>query len=204
MNTRNVQSQHFRLYQTLRCFNANIANFYFLTVWELEFLPFAIVVLEFFQFFLVIHGKIATLFLDLFSDFFFASRLEMQSIFSQMFGHVLSQVPSGYGESARCVLEAISVIDHDYMRNPVSTIADQPRCSPTCVECQNGLGTNVEGRNLEFLEENTCHFLPVLFWIEGGFSQHHRLGFWVCFYLLVVYVVPYFLHIVPVIYYPVL
>ena len=112
--------------------------------------------------------------------------------------HVVSEVATGKVETDNGVGEGISLVNGDSVGDSVSGVEDAPGGTAGGVEGEDGLDVDVHGRDVEGLEHDLGHALPVGLGVEGGLSEEDGVLLGGDAELVVEGVVPDLLHVVPV------
>ena len=94
--------------------------------------------------------------------------------------------------------ESVPLIDGNGVRDPVAGVEDAPGGTAGSVKGENGLDVDVHGGNVEGLEHNLGHALPVGLGVQRGLSEEDGVLLRGATELVVKGVVPDLLHVVPV------
>mmetsp|Transcript_6557 Transcript_6557/g.10441 ORF Transcript_6557/g.10441 Transcript_6557/m.10441 type:complete len:217 (-) Transcript_6557:31-681(-) len=84
------------------------------------------------------------------------------------------------------------------MGDSITTIQHTPRGTTGSIQGKHSLNVNIHGRDIECLEHDLGHALPVGLGVLGGFRQKDGVGLGRNAQLVVEGVVPDFLHVIPV------
>ena len=95
--------------------------------------------------------------------------------------------------------QGVTLIDWDGMGDTITRVHNATSDSTSGVQGKDGLDGNVELGNVEVLEHDLDHSLSVFLGISWGFSQENTLVVWGDAKLLIITMMPNFLHIVPVV-----
>ncbi len=145
-----------------------------------------------------VDGDVGELLLDVSDDFPFGGSGEVVADFGEDFDHVVGEVSAGQVDSHDGVGQRVAFENGHRVGDSVSGINHDSGRSSTRVQTQHGLNRHVELGHLEGVEHNRNHFFPVFLGVHGRFGQ--QTGVFVGFHsqLVLVTVVPDFLHGVPV------
>ena len=147
---------------------------------------------------LEVKSNVAKLLLDVTDNFTLSRGREGVTTLHQDFDEVVRQVTTSQVQTKDSVRERETLVDGHCVRDSVTGVEDDTRCTTGCVKRQYGLDGNVECWRIEGLEHNLCHLFTVGLGVQGSLRKKDRVLLWRDTKLVVESVVPDLLHIVPV------
>merc|ERR1719461_2552449 len=95
--------------------------------------------------------------------------------------------------------QTVSLINGNSVSHSITGIQHDTRGSSRCIQGQHRLNRHIKCRSVEGLEHDLGHLFPVRLWVQWCFRQQNGVLFWGDSQLIVEGVVPYFLHIIPIV-----
>merc|ERR1712187_581346 len=145
-----------------------------------------------------VQSDIAQFFLDVSDDFSFSGGDERVPSVRQDLHQVVGQVSAGQVQSHDSVGEGITFEDGDVVGNTITRVQDNTGGSAGGVQGEDGLDSNVHGRQVESFKHDLSHLFSVSLGVQGSFSQQSGAFFGGNSQFVVVSVVPDLFHIIPV------
>jgi len=150
------------------------------------------------HFLLEVEGDVAELLLDVSDDFSLGGGDEGVTSLSEDLHEVVSKISAGKIESHDGMGKSVTFVDWDVVGNTITSVEDDTGGSARGVEGEDGLDADVHGGDVEGLEHDLGHLFSVSLGVEWGLGEEGWALFWGNSELVVVGVVPDFLHIVPI------
>ena len=145
-----------------------------------------------------VKSDVAEFLFDVPDDFTFSSGDKRVTPFSEDFHEVVGEIPTGEVEPHDGVGKGITFIDGDVVGDTITRVEDNTGGPTRGVERKNSLDHDVHSWEVEGLEHDLSHLFPVGFGVQWSFSEEGWALFGSNPELVVVGVVPDFLHIIPV------
>ena len=145
-----------------------------------------------------VEGDVGELLLDIADNRALCGGGEGVSTLGEDLHHVVGEVAPGEVEADDGVGEGVSLVDGDSVGDSVSGIEDASGGTSGGVEGEDGLDVDVHCGDVEGLEHDLGHALPVGLGVEGGLSEEDGVLLGGDTELIVESVVPDLLHVVPV------
>lgn len=112
---------------------------------------------------------------------------------------ILCQVFSGKIDPLNRMGDGVSFVDWNGMRNSVTRVEDNTRCTSRRVKRENTLYAHIEAWNVKNFKHDLGHLLTILLVVDWSFSKKDRMFFWRNSKFRVESMMPNFLHIVPIV-----
>jgi len=148
---------------------------------------------------LVVKSDIGQFLLDVSDDFSLGGGGEGHTQLHDDFGEPVSDGSSGQVNSEDGVGKSISLIDGDGVGDTITRVDDDTGGSSGGIEGEHGLDGDVEGGDVEGLEQDLGHLLSVSLGVLGSLSQESGVLFGSDSQLIEEGMVPDSLHVVPVV-----
>ena len=147
---------------------------------------------------LEIEGNVAELLLDVTDDFTLGSSAEGVTTLRQVLDEQIREVTTGKVETEDSVWERETLVDGHCVRDTITGVEDDTRCTTGGVQRQDGLDSDVERWRVEGLEHDLGHLFTVGLGVKGGLREKDRVLLWCNTELVVEGVMPDLLHVIPV------
>jgi hypothetical protein len=133
-------------------------------------------------------------------NFKFGGCLELQIALFENLTKVVSEVTTSQVDALNSMGDSVTLIDRDGVRYTISRVKDNTSSSTRGVESANSLHADVKAGHVEDFKHNLSHAFTVLLGVEGCLSHKDRVLFGRDTELIVEGMVPYFFHVVPILY----
>merc|ERR1712214_271474 len=143
-------------------------------------------------------GDVAELLLDVTDNLALSSGSEGVATLSEDLHKVVGELTASQVKTDDGMGEGITFIDGDTMRHTVTRVHHNTGGTARGVQGEDSLDGDIHGGQVEGLEHDLGHLLPVSLGVEGSLSQEDGLLLWGNTELIVEGVVPDLLHVVPV------
>merc|ERR1711951_28058 len=150
------------------------------------------------HFLLEVQGDIAELLLDVTDDLALSSGGEGVATLSEDLHQVVGELTASQVKTNNGVGESITFIDGDTVGDTITRVHDDTSGTARGIQGEDSLDGDIHGGQVEGLEHDLGHLLPVSLWVEGSLGEEDGLLLRGHTELVVHGVVPDLLHVIPV------